>query len=347
MDLSVADGELLAVVGPSGCGKTTTLRLIAGLETPDTGTIRIGDRSVNTVAPKDRDVAMVFQHYALYPHMTVCKNMAFGLKMRGYRRDDIDRRVRSVAETLGIAGLLDRKPAALSAGQRQRVALGRAIVREPQVFLFDEPLANLDVHLRVATRTHLRTLHRQLGTTIIHVTHDQEEAMTLGDRIAVMNEGRLLQVGTPLDVYRHPVDRFVAGFVGTPPMNFFEGTVRDVTGDQLTVESPFGVWPLPPTAGDGNTPPSGTPVIIGLRPEHVAIKCEGGTAPPDKTAAQSQPIEMRVTMIEPLGDRTHVHLSLAGGTELIATASSDVDLRPQQSVTVSIRRDRCHVFPNV
>src|SRR3989304_3391716 len=226
LSLSVGDGEFIVLVGPSGCGKTTTLRLIAGLEELTTGTIRIGDRVVNRVAPKDRDVAMVFQNYALYPHMTVYKNMAFGLKMRRVPRKDILRKVGEVAGKLGLTHLLERKPASLSGGECQRVAVGRAIGRKPQGFLFDEPLSNLDAGLRTQMRTELKDLHRELRTTVVYVTHDQEEAMTLGDRLVVLKEGVVQQCGTPLEVYNRPANRFVAGFIGTPPMNFFDGRLE-------------------------------------------------------------------------------------------------------------------------
>ncbi len=229
--LDILDGEFVVLVGPSGCGKSTTLRMIAGLEEITEGTIRIEDRIINDVPPKDRDIAMVFQNYALYPHMTVYKNMAFALKLRKFPRKQIDERVRETAGILGIEELLNRRPKALSGGQRQRVALGRAIVRNPKAFLFDEPLSNLDAKLRVEMRAELKRLHHQLGTTTIYVTHDQEEAMTLGDRIVVMKDGVIQQVGVPLEVYNRPVNRFVAGFVGTPPMNFLDGRLLSEGGD--------------------------------------------------------------------------------------------------------------------
>src|SRR5688500_531292 len=227
VSLEIADEEFVVLVGPSGCGKSTTLRMVAGLEEITCGTIAIGDRVVNNVAPKDRDIAMVFQNYALYPHMSVYKNMAFALKLRRVPRAEIDRRVREAARILDIEHLLDRKPKALSGGQRQRVAVGRAIVRDPACFLFDEPLSNLDAKLRVTTRAELKRLHNRLRTTTIYVTHDQEEAMTLGDRIVVMKDGVIQQADTPLETYQRPVNRFVAGFIGMPPMNFFHGMVKE------------------------------------------------------------------------------------------------------------------------
>src|SRR5258706_3572549 len=236
IDLNIADQEFVVLVGPSGCGKSTTLRMIAGLEEITGGTIRIGERIVNQVPPKDRDIAMVFQNYALYPHMTVYKNMAFGLKLRKMPKAQIDLRVNEAARILDIEHLLDRKPRALSGGQRQRVAVGRAIVREPAAFLFDEPLSNLDAKLRVTTRAELKRLHHRLKTTTIYVTHDQEEAMTLGDRIVVMKEGKIQQADTPLRTYNHPVNRFVAGFIGMPPMNFFDGQIRENSGQMVFEE---------------------------------------------------------------------------------------------------------------
>src|SRR5881394_3868556 len=235
VDLSIADQEFVVLVGPSGCGKSTTLRMIAGLEEITGGQIRIGDRIVNDIPPKNRDIAMVFQNYALYPHMTVYKNMAFALKLRGVPKDQIDARVTEAAKILDIEHLLDRKPKALSGGQRQRVAVGRAIVREPAAFLFDEPLSNLDAKLRVTTRAELKRLHHRLKTTTIYVTHDQEEAMTLGDRIVAMKDGKIQQADTPLNVYTHPNNRFVAGFIGMPPMNFFDGAIKQRDG-QLAFE---------------------------------------------------------------------------------------------------------------
>src|SRR3954449_13594830 len=225
VDLTIADGEFVVLVGPSGCGKSTTLRMIAGLEEVTSGTVRIGERVVNSVPPQDRDVAVVFQNYALYPHMTVFKNLAFALKLRRLPRAEIERRGSEVADLLEIGHLLDRKPRELSGGQRQRVAVGRAIVRQPAAFLFDEPLSNLDAQLRVSTRTELKRLHRRLGTTTLYVTHDQEEAMTLGDRVVIMREGVIQQADPPMETYLHPANRFVAGFIGTPPMNFFDGAI--------------------------------------------------------------------------------------------------------------------------
>lgn len=271
--LTVRDGEFLVLVGPSGCGKSTTLRMVAGLEVPTAGRIFIGGRDVTHAAPKDRDVAMVFQNYALYPHMTVGQNMAFALKLRRVPKDEIARRVSSAAASLGLTPYLKRLPKALSGGQRQRVALGRAIVRDPAVFLFDEPLSNLDAKMRVEMRAEIIRLHRRLGATMIYVTHDQTEAMTMGERIVVMDKGRLQQAASPLEIYERPANVFVAGFVGTPPMNLF-----------------------PP----GFLDPAHT---VGVRPEHIRLAPRAETAPPDVLAAH-------VDFCEPLGAETLVHVLL-------------------------------------
>ena len=268
--LEVADGEFLVLVGPSGCGKSTTLRMVAGLELPTSGSIRIGDRDVTTLPPKDRDIAMVFQNYALYPHMTVRENLAFALKLRRVPRDEIRRRTASVAETLGLSPYLDRLPKALSGGQRQRVALGRAIVRSPSVFLFDEPLSNLDAKMRVEMRAEIVRLHRRLGATMIYVTHDQTEAMTMGTRIVVMNGGRIQQAAPPMEVYAHPANTFVASFIGTPPMNLFPPGMLDL----------------------GRT--------VGVRPENIGIVRDGD-------GQRKNGITATVDLVEPLGSETLVH----------------------------------------
>lgn len=268
--LDVKDGEFLVLVGPSGCGKSTTLRMVAGLELPTSGRILIGGRDVTNLPPKERDIAMVFQNYALYPHMTVAENMAFALKLRGFKKSEIERRVANAAETLGLVPYLKRLPKALSGGQRQRVALGRAIVREPSVFLFDEPLSNLDAKMRVEMRAEIIRLHNSLGATMIYVTHDQTEAMTMGSRIVVMNEGCIQQVAPPLDVYEHPSNPFVASFIGTPPMNLFP---PGVIGDRMT----------------------------GLRPEHIGLAPMAG-------ADVSSVLCARVDFLEPLGSETLVHI---------------------------------------
>ncbi len=283
LSLEIADGEFMILVGSSGCGKTTALRMIAGLDRPTSGTIRIGDRVVNEISPRDRDIAMVFQNYALYPHMTVARNLAYPLRQRRTPKREVTRRVQEVAEMLGLEQLLNRRPAQLSGGQRQRVAMGRALVREPEVFLLDEPLSNLDAKLRVEMRAALKRLHARLGVTTVYVTHDQVEAMTLGDRIAVLSNGRLQQLGAPQDVYDRPVNVFVAGFIGSPPMNLLRGHVREgrATAGDLVVPCP----------GIGDCD-----VILGVRPERLR---------PARNGLPSLGFE--VAVVEPLGDEVIVH----------------------------------------
>ena len=297
--LDIADREFMVLVGPSGCGKTTTLRMIAGLEEITSGTIRIGDRVVNDVLPKDRDIAMVFQNYAIYPHMTVYDNMAFGLKQRKTPKDEIDRRVRAAAKILDIESLLERRPKALSGGQRQRVAVGRAIVREPKVFLFDEPLSNLDAKMRVEMRKELKLLHQRLRTTMIYVTHDQVEAMTLGDRVCVMNAGCIEQVGSPLEVYDHPATRFVAGFIGTPPMNFLPGRLRRDAG-RILFEGKGFTLPLPADAGVDESA-MGADVELGVRPEDLFHDDAPGDFIPGT-----------VQLVESLGNEQLIYIDSAG-----------------------------------
>ena len=288
LSLEVEDGEFLILVGPSGCGKTTALRIVAGLEKPTTGRITIGDRLVNDVTPRDRDIAMVFQNYALYPHMTVYKNLAFGLKERRTSKREIDRRVREVSSILGLDELLKRRPAQLSGGQRQSVAMGRALVREPKAFLLDEPLSNLDAKLRVQMRAELKRIHQRLGITTIYVTHDQVEAMTLGDRIVVMSAGEVQQMGRPQEVYKEPANLFVAGFIGSPPMNLLRGTVRSgvVTAGDLS----FARSSLP----DGE-------VVVGVRPEALSVADDGMPS-----------FDFTVDVVEPLGDEAVIHGTTAG-----------------------------------
>ncbi len=343
--LAIPDRELVVLVGPSGCGKTTTLRLVAGLEQADAGTIRIGDRIVNDVAPKDRDIAMVFQNYALYPHMTVFKNMAFGLKMRRTPRREIEVRVREVAGMLRIEHLLDRKPAALSGGERQRVAVGRAVVRRPRVFLFDEPLSNLDAKLRLHMRTEIKSLHHKLDTTIIYVTHDQEEAMTLGDRLVIMNHGVVHQRGAPLDIYNHPVDRFVAGFVGTPPMNFLEGCIEGDGADVFFVGS-AGRLHVTPADAEILRSHIGRPVSLGIRPAHLHL---AGTSPrgggsATAGAANGTSLRASVTVAEPLGDFINVHLVTLGGESIVARVPSDVAVSYGQEARLDVDMPGVHVF---
>ena len=303
ISLDIKDGEFMVLVGPSGCGKSTTLRMVAGLEDISDGTISIGDRVVNDVPPKDRDIAMVFQNYALYPHMTVYKNMAFGLKLRKFPKPEIDKRVREAAEILGITQLLDRKPKALSGGQRQRVALGRAIVRDPSAFLFDEPLSNLDAKLRVETRAEIKRLHKRLATTTIYVTHDQEEAMTLGDRVCVMSEGLIQQCDTPITVYDRPVNRFVAAFLGTPPMNFFDGQLA-TEGGATYFRTPHGInVQLTGHHAELVAGKVGQDVVMGMRPEGMFLR------PNEFANDEKQTLEMVVDVTEPLGNTMDVFLS--------------------------------------
>ncbi|HEX6050256.1 MAG TPA: sn-glycerol-3-phosphate ABC transporter ATP-binding protein UgpC [Gemmatimonadaceae bacterium] len=334
VDLEVADGEFVVLVGPSGCGKSTTLRMIAGLESITAGRLYIGDRLVNDVPPKERDIAMVFQNYALYPHMSVRENLAFALKLRRLAATEIDTRVRRAAETLGLMDVLDRKPRQLSGGQRQRVAVGRAIVREPEVFLFDEPLSNLDAKLRVQTRREIAKLHRELGATMIYVTHDQVEAMTLGDRIVVMNAGRVQQVDSPLALYDRPANRFVAGFIGSPAMNFVEGSVSDDGGSRSFVSADGAIAiPLPDSVV--SSAGADAAVVFGIRPEDVDVG-SADEARPGSVAA-------RVDLVEPLGNETFVHASV--GTHVITARFSGRNL-PASGSAVSLRLDplRAHWF---
>ncbi|WP_155815831.1 ABC transporter ATP-binding protein [Rhodothermus marinus] len=326
----VAEGEFLVLLGPSGCGKTTLLRLVAGLETVSRGTIRIGDQVVNDVPPRDRDIAMVFQNYALYPHMTVYENMAFGLKLRRVPKAEIDRRVRAAARVLELEHLLDRRPHQLSGGQRQRVAVGRAIVREPRVFLFDEPLSNLDARLRVEMRAELARLHRELGRTMLYVTHDQVEAMTLGQRIVVLNQGRVQQIGTPLDVYHRPANRFVAGFIGSPPMNFIEGRVERL--DELRFVGEGGRVQIPLVEAEWPHARPGQRVTLGVRPEHVTL------AASDEATMQGQ-----VETVEVLGAVAHLYVRV-GQTTVVAQVDAAARPEPEQTVHLHIDPARIHLF---
>jgi multiple sugar transport system ATP-binding protein len=331
LNLEVSDGEFLVLVGPSGCGKTTALRCVAGLETISEGKLLIGDRVVNDVVPKDRDIAMVFQSYALYPHMSVYDNLAFGLKLRKIPKPEIDRRVREAAGILGLEKLLDRRPRALSGGQRQRVALGRAIVREPQVFLMDEPLSNLDAKLRVQTRAEILRLHQRLKTTVIYVTHDQVEAMTMGDRIAVMRDGILQQVGTPQQLYEHPTNVFVAGFIGSPAMNFVtahkDGTTLRVGDHVMAVEGK--------AAEVIQNLDDGAEIRVGFRPEHLEL----GAGAPDSAVR----IPAKAEVVEFLGDEELVHARVAGG-EILAIVSSDHRLKSGDQVEFWLAMDKLHLF---
>jgi multiple sugar transport system ATP-binding protein len=332
--LTIADREFVVIVGPSGCGKSTTLRMVAGLEEITEGTISIGDRVVNDVPPKDRDIAMVFQNYALYPHMTDYGNMAFGLKLRRFPKEEIEARVLEAAKILGITELLDRKPKALSGGQRQRVAVGRAIVRHPAAFLFDEPLSNLDARLRVDMRAELKKLHQRLNTTMIYVTHDQVEAMTLGDRIVIMRNGIIEQVDEPLAIYRSPANQFVAGFIGTPPMNFIEGSVQQAGAGFVFVAEGMRLA-LPQRMNESLKSVAGRKVVFGIRPEDV-------TDPGGAGAAEGRSLKCRVDVVEPLGDEMIVHLA-AGGQTVVAKMRAE-RLTPGAEVVMAVDVDRAHVF---
>ena len=326
----VADGELMVLVGPSGCGKSTLLRMVAGLEEISGGTLSIGDRVVNDVAPKDRDIAMVFQSYALYPHMTVAENLAFGLKLRGHDKATIAKRVDEAAQTLGLTSMLDKLPKAMSGGQRQRVALGRALVREPAVFLLDEPLSNLDAKLRHSVRTEIAQLHRKLGTTMIYVTHDQVEAMTLGQRIVVLKDGIIQQIDTPMALYDRPANLFVAGFLGSPAMNVLRGTLqRDAGG--VVVEQPGLRAPLGAATVDAAW--IGRPVAVGVRPEHLQPAAAG-----DALA-----FEAVIDGIEPVGNEIFVNLSQAGQALVMRVAPQALPA-VGESIRVAIDPKGLHFF---
>lgn len=334
VDLFIKDNEFIVLVGPSGCGKSTTLRMIAGLESISDGEIRIGERVVNHVPPKDRNIAMVFQNYALYPHMTVFENMAFSLKMQKRPKDEIDKTVRDAADILGLGQLLDRKPAALSGGQRQRVAMGRAIVRRPEVFLFDEPLSNLDAQLRTQMRMELKKLHLKLKTTTIYVTHDQIEAMTLADRIVILKDGAIQQVGTPLDVYESPKNAFVGRFIGNPPMNIMEGTVRS-NGNGCFVKVKDLVLPVPACVKVDLQ--DGRKVLVGLRPDAIKI--------PESTPNLPEEWRFQGTVVvsEIVGGQSLVEIVL-GGNDVLAELDGRIILQREKQATFGLDLNRLHLF---
>jgi multiple sugar transport system ATP-binding protein len=336
LTLQVEDREFLVLVGPSGCGKTTALRCLAGLEEVNEGTLKIGERVVNDIPPKDRNIAMVFQSYALYPHMSVYDNMAFGLKLRHVPKADIDRRVKEAAEILGLADLLNRKPKQLSGGQRQRVAVGRAIVRQPHAFLFDEPLSNLDAKLRVQTRAAFSKLHQQLQTTFIYVTHDQVEAMTMATRIAVLRDGILQQLDTPQNLYERPDNVFVAGFIGSPAMNFFDAKLERTDGKLLLDCAGFTI-PMPVQASSRYERWVGREVVFGIRPEHVH---DPQFTPRDIVAA---PVEGRVEVTEQMGNEVYLDM-LAAGKPFIARVDPRTQARVGQSVRLSFDMGHAHLF---
>jgi multiple sugar transport system ATP-binding protein len=324
VSIPIEDGEFVVLVGPSGCGKSTLLRMLAGLENITSGTISIGERVVNNVQPKERDIAMVFQNYALYPHMTVADNMGFSLKLRGAGADEIKKGVARAAEILALTPLLDRYPRQLSGGQRQRVAMGRAIVRDPQVFLFDEPLSNLDAKLRVAMRTEIKELHQRLKTTTVYVTHDQIEAMTMADKIVVMHDGIIEQMGSPLELYDRPDNQFVAGFIGSPAMNFLKGHLK--SNGQPYVETENGArLPLvnAPAASDGH------PVTYGVRPEHLELASDG--------------IEAEVVVVEPTGSETQV-VARIGTQDIIAVFRDRHEVNPGEKIHLRPRASAAHLF---
>src|SRR5687768_3512170 len=337
IDLVINDREFVVLVGPSGCGKSTTLRLIAGLEEITSGTIQIGDRVVNDVPPKDRDIAMVFQSYALYPHMTCYENMAFALKLRSTPKATIDEKVKKAAKILMIEHLLERKPKALSGGQRQRVALGRAIVRDPKCFLFDEPLSNLDAKLRVEMRAEIKQLHMSLNATTVYVTHDQEEAMTLGDRVVVMHQGVVQQCAGALEVYHHPANRYVAGFLGSPPMNFFTGRLVQ-EGGALLFDEGTGKLPIADWAKAQLKAHAGAELVMGVRPEamagesHARFKTEGNA------------LAFRVTLVQPLGDKMDVYLATDKHPKTVAHVDSFAGVKAGDTLTMFFDMNRVHFF---
>jgi len=330
VNMSVTDGEFVVFVGPSGCGKSTLLRVIAGLEQVTAGEIFIDDEQVNDVQPRERGIAMVFQSYALYPHMTVYKNMSFGLKLKRHNKQEIDQRVRKAAETLQLTDYLDRRPAELSGGQRQRVAIGRAIVRHPKVFLFDEPLSNLDAALRVQTRIEIAKLHKKLDATIVYVTHDQVEAMTLADKIVVLNDGRVEQVGAPLELYNSPANIFVAGFIGSPKMNFLKGTVSSIKGDTVEIRLPDDKI----MSFEHDTPANEKDTAtIGIRPEHLLLAEAGDGL-----------LKAEVDVVERLGDVSYLYCALSDGTPIIASAPGTSLAKTGDTIRLTARTEKIHVF---
>ncbi len=346
MNVEIEDGEFVCLVGPSGCGKSTTMESIAGLTKPTDGTIRIGETDVTTLPPKDRGVAMVFQNIALFPHMDVYDNISFGLRLRDYEKDEIDRRVEHATDVVQLEGMVDRMPEEMSGGQRQRVAIARAIVREPSVFLMDEPLANLDAKLRVHMRTELQRLHQELDTTIVYVTHDQAEAMTMSDRIAVINSGSLQQIDPPLVCYNQPANLFVAGFIGSPSMNFIDGRLTTAGLETDTFDLEFDPQDLPGVS-------VGDDVTMGIRPEDVYLSDIGQSAD-DETA----PIGATTDVLEPMGDEIFVYLDLEGETaastddggmgassnQLLLSVEPDLEISENEAVTVALDRSKIHLF---
>ena len=335
VDLTVRDGEFMVLLGPSGCGKSTTLRMIAGLEEITSGELRIDGRPMNDVDPADRDLAIVFQNYALYPHMTVAGNLSFGLRLRGVHRTEIDQRIATTASMLGIGDLLGRRPRELSGGQQQRVALGRALVREPAAFLLDEPLSNLDAKLRAATRTELIKIHRRLGRTVVHVTHDQVEAMTMGERICIMREGRVVQVGAPIEVYRHPADTFVAGFLASPAMNLLEAAVGAGADGGLEVAIEDRRLPVPPGEAGALMRYRDADIVFGIRPEDLFT---------EPRPVRHAPLDVRVVAVEALGPEVVLVASLGRGREIAARLDRDFRAPIGSEVRLYADLDRVHFF---
>jgi len=325
LNLDIADGEFVALVGPSGCGKSTLLRLVSGLEPVDAGEVRLGTRLITDAAPKDRNIAMVFQNYPLYPHMTVAQNLGFALKLQGLGTAEIDQRVKAAAQILALGALLERKPRQLSGGQRQRVAMGRAIVRQPEAFLFDEPLSNLNAKLRVQMRTEIKALHQRLGTTMLYVTHDQVEAMTMADRIVVLKDGVIEQVGTPLELYDRPHNAFVAGFIGSPAMNFLSGRLDLSAAPQVITDDGVPL-PLPAVPNAAH----GTRVLYGIRPEHFALSADAGSS-------------AEVVVVEPTGSETQIALRFAG-QPVIAAFRERISARPGDRLALWPQAAQSHVF---
>jgi len=337
IDLEIKDGEFMVLVGPSGCGKSTTLRMLAGLETITGGTISIGDKVVNKLSPKDRDIAMVFQNYALYPHMSLYDNMAFGLKLKKLPKDEIEKRIQEASDILGLTPMLERKPKALSGGQRQRVAVGRAIVRHPKVFLFDEPLSNLDAKMRVSTRAEISKLHQRVGATMVYVTHDQVEAMTMGDRITVMKDGVVMQVDDPLNLFQNPQNMFVASFIGSPPMNLIHGRI-EADGDTFNFVEDADSHPITiPLSGEVAEKAAGRvgqPTVFGIRPEHTSQRPISGC---------ETTIKASVDIAEIMGEETYVHLKL-GNHILIARVLTESRIAPEQTLEIHLNMAKAKLF---
>ena len=336
LNLDIKDKEFIVLVGPSGCGKTSTLRMIAGLEDISSGEIILDGKKINDIQPKDRDIAMVFQNYALYPHMTVYRNMAFGLMLRKFPKAEIDRRVKEAADILSIQNLLDRKPAALSGGQRQRVAVGRAIVRKPKAFLFDEPLSNLDAKMRVQMRTEISKLHIRLQSTMIYVTHDQVEAMTMGDRIVVMKDGQIQQVNDPIYIYNHPANKFVAGFIGSPPMNFIEGNIIKKEGMLYFKEDQFQVNVSEPMS-QLIAPYADKRIIMGIRPEDIYDKLFLGDVSPENT------VKATVEVVEPMGAELYLYLK-KGKLSFVARVDTHQKAEVNQDLEIVLDMAKAHFF---